>query len=370
MALPKVGITHYWSQATALPGRTTNAPWTKYGDTSKSDWKGDGKGVWTYKGKGSGGSGGAVPKSGFTHYWDQSKDPENRTTNAPWTRFPGTTKSDWKGDGKGVWTYVGGGSPSSPSGGGGGPVAGGGPSSAQAPPFYNYLQKLPNEIDAVYEELKGVMYEQAAMLWGYFDGIGADLKSSYAESLALTRKGIAATNPMLEEAGKVVMGHLTGELVDPVVNRTITEAVGLTGSLATSAGAPIKGNTYLTQAATTAGVQAAAPIKLAGMAKGVEMLPYLQQMYGTQAQMPYLPQMAGAMAGEMLGSGFKQAADLYTSPMDWRLPAQMGASNLMGNAITQTLQPYQMGAQIGNMWAPYSYSTQDQTRKVTPLPTV
>lgn len=367
MAIPKTGTKHYWSQETKLPGRTTNAPWTKYGGTSKSDWRGDGKGVWTYKGKGSGGGGGAKPKSGFTHYWDQSKNPEDRTTNAPWTRFPGTTKSDWRGDGKGVWRYVGGG-----GGGGGGapaPAVSEGPEPGQAPPFYDYLQKLPNEVDAIYEQLKDVMYQQAAMLFGYYDDIGGDLKESYAQTLALTRKTISAMDPLLEEAGKVIMGHLTGELVDPIVERTIAEAVGLTGSLATGMGAPIKGNTYLTQAATTAGVQAAAPIKLAGMQKGVEMLPYLQNMYGQQAQMPYLPQMLGATAGEMVGSGMMQAAQLKTYPMDWRLGAQTNVSNLMGNAIGQVLQPFQAGVGVGNMWAPYAYSEFDNTRKVTPLPT-
>ena len=250
--------------------------------------------------------------------------------------------------------------------GGGGGGGGGGPSGPnrepQFPEYYSYLKELPNQIDALYNEIENLNVKELGVLRGWYDQIVPEAKQAYLDQVQYVKNQLQTMTPMMGEAANVISGLLSGKLIDPVVEDSIKRAVGLTGATATAQGAPVKGSTYLTQAATQAATEAAAPIRLGGMMEGVNLLGNYQGMVGNQAQLAFLPSQLGLTTMDMATQAHKGLLDAQTWPMNWRLGAQQAASNLMGGAIDQVMAPWQLGINVGNMWSPYAYS-QSQSQK-------
>ena len=256
-----------------------------------------------------------------------------------------------------------GGSPGPP----GGPT---GPSgSAQIPGFYDYLPGLTDEIEDLYAQLDEQNLKDVAVMQGLYNHIAPDVLESYKLSLAENRKRLGEMQGLMDQVPGVIGGFLDGSAVDPVVADAINRAVGLTGSQATLAGAPIQQNSYLTQAATRAGTEAAAPIKLGAQQAGVNMLGQFGGMSEAMTAMPFGPQLAGLGAGQMMQGAQQNLLMQRALPMQIRLGLHQPSSNLMGNAINQMLAPLLAGAGIGSLWSPYGTdSGYNQYKKVTPLP--
>lgn len=238
-------------------------------------------------------------------------------------------------------------------------------SGAGIPSFYDYLPGLPNEIDALYQALDKQNLTNIALSQGLYDHIAPDILESYKQSQATNQQRLSEISGLMNQVPGVIEGFLTGEAVDPVIADAIKRAVGLTGSQATLAGAPIQGNTFLTQAATRAATEAAAPIKLGAQQAGVGLLGDFTNMVEQGQLLPFGPQLGGMAAGSMMQQLQAQLLAQRTAPMQARLGMQQQSSNLMGSAINQILAPWAMGAGLGNMWAPFSRTSGGTQTKIT-----
>lgn len=250
---------------------------------------------------------------------------------------------------------------------------------ADVPEFHKWLTDLPKEINSLYAEMEKQNLSDIAFTRGLYDHISPDIKNSYKLSLDQNRERLTqigqqmgAFDSLMSESHPVIRSFLDGSVVDPVVADAINRSVGLTGSQATLSGAPIQQNSYLTQAATKAATEAAAPIRVGAMQSGVNMLGQLGNMTqqfsnlsDQQTMMPFGPQIAGLSAAAMDAQMRQQLVDQMAVPMERRLGMQTQGSNLMGNAINQILAPWMAGMGLGTMWSPYTRNTGFTTDSTT-----